>query len=78
MRLSRAKLVGWLCILRLNIDRPFYIPPAVQAQLVELGWCEVCEPLDDDGRRDIHVTEAGALASDLAAPEWGVDPVPVE
>lgn len=81
MRMSEDRLIGWLCIMRHNLDEDgdgvFFIPPEVKLQLVEHGWLEVGE-IGWDKQKWLHVTDAGCLVSDLAAPEWGIDAVPVE
>ena len=81
MRIDQDKLVGWLCIMRHNLDDTgageFFIPSEIREQLSEAGWVEVGDA-DDEGRRDLQVTDSGTLVSDLAAPEWGIDPVPIE
>lgn len=75
------KLIGWLCIMRHNLDEEgvavFQIPRAVKEALIEAGWVEVGEK-DWDGSQSLHVTSAGCAVTDLAAPEWGIDPVPIE
>lgn len=79
MRLSEDKLVAWLCIIRLNFRerRQMVVPVHVQQQLCERGWMVVSEEPDWEGNHESHVTEEGTTASDLVAPEWGIDPVGV-
>lgn len=78
--ISEEKLIGWLCIMRHNLDGDgeddFYIPREVRHALVAKGWATV--EIEADGRGAIRITDAGTTVSDLAAPEWGIDPVPVE
>ena len=68
MNLPDEKLLGWLCIMRMNFshDMAITLPPVVQRQLAARGWLEVSEKPDYDGNHYAHVTEAGAAASDLA------------
>lgn len=77
--MTEDHLIGWLCIMRHNLSNQgegaFYIPGEVKRAMERRAWVEVGEP-DEDGRRSLHVTEAGTLVSDLAAPEWGINPVP--
>lgn len=74
-----SHLVGWLCILRLNLDEEgageFYIPSAVKEGLEAKGWVTLGES-DWRGSQPLTVTDAGTAVSDLAAPEWGIDPIP--
>lgn len=66
-------LLGWLCIMRLNwgCNNRFNLPTIVKAGMEERGWIE-CSP------RGARLTDAGVAASDLVAPEWGIDPIPSE
>ncbi len=75
MLVADDKLLGWLVFLRLNIDedRPLCVPTAVRLALTAKGWIAIGEETDE--ARRLHVTEAGCAASDLAAPEWGIDPL---
>lgn len=76
---EETALVAWLCIMRHNLSNSgeglFFVPNAVRDGLCARGWCTVSEP-DDDGNRQIHVTDKGCIVSDLAAPEWMIDPIP--
>lgn len=72
-------LIAWLCIMRHNLDDSggdvFFIPTEIRDGLIERGWCEATKP-DADGNRQVHITDLGCRESDLAAPEWGINPVP--
>ena len=73
-------LIGWLCIMRHNLSEeddttPFLVPECVRTALEERGWIGVME-VDENGTIGICVSDAGLTVSDLAAPEWGINPVP--
>lgn len=66
-------LIGWLCIMRHNLDDSgegeFMIPTCVKEAMAARGWVEITDNW-------LHVTEKGTAVSDLAAPEWGIAPIP--
>lgn len=73
-------LIGWLVITRYQLENDTIakLPNAVLVELVKRGWLE-CDPEPDwEGLRSSGLTAAGASVSDLAAPEWGIDPIPQE
>ncbi len=77
MLTDEEKLLGWLCIVRLNLGHdkePFNIPRPVRLALRQRGWIECT----DEHQSPAHVTELGRRVTDLAAPEWGIDPIGVE
>lgn len=74
MKLFREVLLGWLVIVRYKLADmdEFVVPKEVGDGWIDLGWQQV----DEHG---IYViTETGATASDLVAPEWGVDPIAMD
>jgi len=76
MKLTDQVLTGWLVFIRHNLGHeevPIFIPSQVRVELLDHGWVRV-EPLSEN-TYDLHVTDAGTLVSDLAAPEWGIDPI---
>lgn len=74
--LSEEKLIGWLCIMRLNLDtRPFDIPNFVRDSLIAKGWITVDTEADEDGLFLLRVTAAGLKITDLQAAEWGINPL---
>lgn len=80
MSLPEDKLIGWICMIRLALSNgqcPF-VPTLVQEALCKRGWLEVNPEVDWDDRHEATVTDEGALISDLAAPEWGIDPIPAD
>jgi hypothetical protein len=77
LALTEEHLIGWLCIMRHNLDEngsgAFCIPRCVKQALVDRGW--VTTTAAEDGTQWLHVLDPGTLVSDLAAPEWGIDPI---
>ncbi len=70
-------LLGWLVMARYVLrdipeDGDLHVPKEVGDAWIACGW----QGLDADG--DMVITPAGLAASDLAAPEWGVNPVWLE
>ena len=74
MLTDRDKLTGWLCIMRCQDPGVFFMPDHVTDALVELGWME----RDEDDENAYQITDDGVTATDLAAYEWGIDPMTVE
>lgn len=74
MKLTREQLAVWLAITRyaLNDADEFLWPKEVGEQMIEAGF----QRIDETGT--YWITDEGCAASDLIAPEWGIDPVPVE
>lgn len=57
----------------------FCIPPDVRNALVARGWMDAYldEPVPGQSQTgSVTITRAGHLVSDLAAPDWGIDPIP--
>ena len=71
-------LLTWLTAFRLDCGadatEEFYMPSAVQNELIERGWLERRQFVSPD-TFSYHVTDAGCTASDLFAPESGVDSI---
>lgn len=68
-------LVGWLVVLRHHLDtgdQVFYIPDQVKLELEAAGLVTFTP---EGERTTMAITDAGTAASDLAAPEWGIDPL---
>lgn len=78
MILSDDILLTVLVLIRLNIENeePLVIPNEARKQLRRKGWITLTRnPFDCD---DLHITASGMMASDLFAPDLGVNPCPVE
>lgn len=75
--ISEDRLIGWLVIARYHFwnDSTQCIPQPVREALLDRGWVEWDSDEDGEG---VSVTDRGRAVSDLAMPEWGVDPIPVE
>ena len=72
-------LLGWLCIFRMNRGNkggPFNMPRPIRKAILERGWIELKPDQKLSDVAEIVVTDSGMTASDLAAPEWGIDPIP--
>jgi len=74
--ITTDRLIGWLCILRHNLDESckgaFFLPSCVKTALVARGWVEVSKGEDGEW---LHVLPEGCFRSDLEAAEWGIDPI---
>jgi len=75
--MTEDHLLGWLCMARLQwcAETTCHMPSGVVDELVERGWISPPGDQDWEGDGDCGMTEAGWAASDLAAPEWGIDPI---
>lgn len=69
---EEERLKGWLCFMRLNAKTGGRVPDKVRQLLTEKGWI-VCKP--SPGGHKVWITERGETVTDLAGPEWGVDPL---
>jgi len=58
--------------LSLGGDGDFVLPDEVKRGLEQLGWVE-----HDFAESRLKITDTGCAASDVAAPEYGVDPLAV-
>jgi hypothetical protein len=71
-------LLGWLLAFRMNQDGigVFKMPCGIPQELLERGWIEVYhEDVNAESKR-LRCTPQGLATSDLAAPEYGIDPIP--
>jgi hypothetical protein len=71
-------LIGWLLAFRMNQGQPgtFYFPLGIPNELIERGWLEIHSEDTLDGAKRLRCTVDGLASSDLAAPEYGIDPIP--
>ena len=80
--MDRNKLIGWLCIWRLQHGSPndgrMCVPTKVRLAWIAAGWVEETGDRDRFGYCHSNLTDAGMLVTDLSCPEWGIDPLPVE
>jgi hypothetical protein len=73
-------LTGWLVFIRMQFgeDRVPMVPTPITRELVARGWLidrGVAESWNED--EEVHdgtVSSAGLALTDLAGPEWGVEP----
>lgn len=78
---SEDRLLGWLCIARLHWESGmmFNMPDGVRDRLADRGWLAVRPPPPGSpappGASCVTLEDSGKTATDLAAPEWGIDPV---
>ncbi|MHC5022026.1 MAG: hypothetical protein ACYTGX_18355 [Planctomycetota bacterium] len=72
--ISDERLIGWLCIMRLNWDGgvQFQMPHEVRAELTRRGWISSAEEPDWDGAYESSLTNDGVALCDLNAAEWGI------
>lgn len=67
--------------MRHNLDETgeshFLIPTEIKEGLVARGWV-ILRAEVMGWAQELHVTDEGTHVSDMAAPEWGIDPVPAE
>jgi hypothetical protein len=79
VKIADDVLLAGLVTLRLN-DFTCVMPRGVRDGLIERGWIEVygCVDIDEHNQEaSCRITDAGQTASDLFAPEIGVNPCPV-
>lgn len=78
--IPREHLIGWLVFIYNSFSNGqiAYVPSTVSASLIDAGWLEVPLQSEMGEDSDAHITDAGKAVADLHAPEWGVDPLPVE
>jgi len=74
VKVSRDRLIGWLCVLRMqfNAEQCIRMPRGVQAQLIEEGWLEVDTEEDWEGHRASQITQKGVDVSDMHGADWGI------
>ena len=79
MLLNKNNLAGWLCIMRHNISEngegTFEMPTLVREQMEWCGW--IVTSRDRDGAFSVRLTSKGLFVSDVEAPEWGIDSIPM-
>lgn len=76
--MSENNLQGWACFVRLQFAAGMVpsIPSAVQRAFLEHGWV-VRRRVHGDSTA-LRFTAKGVMVTDLSAPEWSIDSMPVE
>lgn len=80
MRITRHKVIGWLCFSRYALElegATIDMPNIVVDFALEKGWLEGCSPStcgeDPENERAVHLTTKGCTVTDLHAVEWGIE-----
>lgn len=78
--ISDDKLLGWLVFWRhqsVNEIPNVAIPRSISGEMVARGWITPVPGSDWEGT-SWNFTQLGLALSDLTAPEYGIDPCPME
>ena len=79
--ISDDKLIAWLVFWRhqsVKEQPTVAIPGYISAEMERRGWVVCADVADWDGGYVSTFTPLGLAVSDLNAPEYGIDPCPME